>query len=250
MSKNNYTVHVRFYEELNFFIDKRYRKKTFTRTVSRGTTVKAMIEDLGVPHTEVDLVLVNGTPQPLSYRLKSGDMVSVYPVFESFDISSVTKVREKPLRKPAFILDVHLGKLAIYMRMLGLDAKYVNDISDDEITITALRENRTILTRDRGLLKRRIVHHGYYIRSKFPLEQLKEIIRRFSLEGSISPFSRCLRCNILLEDIPEKQIVRGRVPDKVFLTYDRFKECPSCHRIYWRGSHWENMKNIFDSLDL
>ncbi len=242
------TVHIRFYEELNLFLDKNIRKTTITCKFKRGTTIKALIEDMGVPHTEVDLILINGKSQPFSYQLKPGDYISVYPVFESFDISSITKVREKPLREPKFILDVHLGKLAIYLRMLGFDSAYSNNLDDDTLATISRRENRILLTRDIGLLKRRIITHGYYIHPKDPIEQVKSVLNRFDLKKSINPFSRCLRCNVKLEDIPKPK-VKDRVPSYVYSNYTTFQFCPRCNRVYWRGSHWENMKKLLNLLE-
>ncbi len=241
-------VYIRFYEELNFFLDKNLRKTTIEREFKRGTTVKALIEDMGVPHTEVDLILINGNSQPFSYQLKPGDRISVYPVFETLDISEITRVREKPLRETKFILDVHLGKLTIYLRMLGFDATYSNHFDDDTLAILSVKEHRILLTRDTGLLKRRIITHGYYIHSKDPITQLQSVITHFNLKKSINPFSRCLRCNETLIDIP-KSAVEKRVPTFVYNHYNIFKSCPKCGRVYWKGSHWNNMKKFLNLLD-
>ncbi len=241
-------VYIRFYEELNLFLDKHLRKATIEKEFKAGTTVKALIEDMGVPHTEVDLILINGESEPFSYQLQPGDYISVYPMFESLDISEITRVREKPLRETKFILDVHLGKLTIYLRMLGFDSTYSNHFDDDTLALLSRKEHRILLTRDIGLLKRRIVTHGYYIHSKDPITQLKTVINRFDLKKNIDPFSRCLRCNEILRNIPKNKI-QGKVPPFVYKHYDNFKTCPTCGRIYWRGSHWDNMKKFLNLLD-
>ncbi len=178
------TASFRFYEELNDFLPKEKRKSRFEHKFIDQTSVKDMIESLGVPHVEVDLILVNGSSVNFSYIVKDQDDISVYPVFESFDISDVQHLRAIPLRNPKFILDVHLGTLARYLRILGFDAKYENNYSDDEIVNISLKEKKTILTRDKGILKRNNVTHGYWIRTTTPELQLKEVVDRFHLEKS------------------------------------------------------------------
>jgi uncharacterized protein with PIN domain len=237
-------VFIRFYEELNDFLPADKKKTEFRACFPAGATVKFLIEELGVPHTEVDLVLVNGISKGFSYRLEDSDRISVYPVFESFDIASVSEVRSSPLRITRFVLDVHLGKLARSLRILGFDALYSNGYDDTTIASIARDEARIILTRDRGLLKRKIVTHGYLVRSKNPGEQLAEVLGRFDFVRSIAPYSRCIVCNVLLEGISKAE-VEGRVPAKVFQKYDEFVACPSCITIYWRGSHWEEMRKRF-----
>ncbi len=175
-------VAFRFYEELNDFLPFKYRKKRFEYNIATNTSVKDAIESLGVPHTEIDLILVNSNSVDFSCNLKEGDHVSVYPKFESFDIAELTKIRSEPLRKIKFILDVHLGKLAKYLRLLGFDTLYHNNLDDPEIIEIAKTEKRIILTRDLGILKNNKVTHGYWLRSQDSKEQLKEVIQRFDLK--------------------------------------------------------------------
>ncbi len=240
-------VQVRFYEELGEFLPPALRKRSFPAAFHAGDTVKALVEALGVPHTEVDLVLVNGESVPFSHRLRHGERISVYPTFESFDIGPVTRVRPQPLRDPRFVLDVHLGRLAKLLRMLGFDSLYTNHWDDSSLSDIAARERRTVLTRDRGLLMRRSVTHGYLVRSHKPVEQLAEVLRRFDLRGAARPFTRCLRCNTPLEPVPRERAV-PRLPEHVARAYRSFKQCPDCGRLYWRGSHWEAMRRLLDTL--
>jgi len=248
LEKKRGKVNIRFYEELNFFLPREQRKRDLRVSYTRGDTVKALIETLGVPHTEVDLVLVNGDSQSFDYRLRDDDRISVYPVFESFDIAAVSKVRPVPLRKIRFVLDTHLGRLAQALRLLGFDTLYDRSRDDSELATISAAEGRILLTRDRGLLKRRIVSHAYYIRSRKPQEQLLEVIRRFDLrQNSFRPFSRCLKCNLLLKGLSREEAA-GKVPAQVLTLYTRFKRCPACGRIYWRGSHWEHMQKKLELL--
>jgi len=209
--------------------------------------VKDAIQAVGVPHTEVDLVLVNGESVGFEYPLKDGDDVAVYPVFESFDIGPVTRLRPEPLRKTKFILDVHLGKLATILRLLGFDTYYRNDLDDPEIVDIAESEHRIVLTRDLGILKQNRVTHGYWVRSSNPEKQAVEIITRFQLENNIKPFTRCARCNGVLNPTPKEEI-QHQLPPKTKTYYTEFYVCSGCGQIYWRGTHYpkllEKMKRL------
>ncbi len=237
------SVTIRFYEELNDFLPEDQRKNAFAVQFAPGCTIKALVEDLGVPHTEIDLVLANGESVAFDFRLGDGDHVSVFPVFESWDLTGLSRVRPTPLRETRFALDVHLGKLARLLRRFGFDASYRNTAADEEIVREARRERRIILTRDRGLLKRRAVTHGYLVRSSLPQEQLAEVIRRFDCRGQVRMFTRCIECNRPLTRIDAKEAA-ARVPAVVAAAYSDFSACEGCGRVFWRGSHWERMKKL------
>ncbi len=242
-----YTCSVRFYEELNDFLPPEKRKIPYSIRMKGNPSVKNLIESEGVPHTEVDLILANGKPVDFAYKIREGDFISVYPVFESFDISSVSRLRERPLREPKFVLDVHLGKLARYLRLCGFDTVYSNSLGDPQIVNISVQEKRIILTRDRGILKRKAVTHGYWIRSQNPLEQMHEVMRRFDLYGSVKPFSLCMRCNGTVAEVPKNSVVAELAP-RILLCYDRFYRCGTCGTIYWKGSHYAGLKGIIDAL--
>ena len=200
-------AYFRFYEELNDFLPEEKRKIRFVLNYIDRASVKDVIESLGAPHTEIDLILVNGDSVRFDYLINDGDDISVYPVFESLDITNVQHLRPKPLRNPKFVADVHLGRLARYLRMMGFDVLYKNDFDDNEIVNLSLSEKRAILTRDRGILKRSDVTRGYWIRSTKVKEQLIEVIKRFNLKDIIEEFSRCINCNSVLESIPKSKII-------------------------------------------
>ena len=242
-------VTLRFYEELNDFLTSTKRKKRFEHSFIDRTSVKDMIESLGVPHTEVDLIIVNGNSVNFSYLVNNGDDISVYPMFESLDITNLQQLRAKPLRKPTFILDVHLGTLAKYMRILGFDSLYKNNYKDEEIVDISLKEKRTILTRDRGILKRSEVTHGYWIRSSKTDEQIIEVIKRFDLKEEIKELSRCLLCNSLLRKISKEKVI-DRLPRKVNEFHNEFYYCMNCNKIFWKGSHYTKMKGIIERVRL
>jgi uncharacterized protein with PIN domain len=241
-------AYLRFYEELNDFLpEKTTQPGRIEHHFIDRTSVKDMIESLGVPHAEIDLILVNGKSVDFSYIVNDKDEISVYPVFESLDISDVQHLRAEPLREPKYVLDVHLGRLARYMRMVGLDTVYKNNFSDNELIEISLIEKRTILTKDRGILKRNEVTHGYWIRNEIPEKQLKEIVERFDLKNKLKEFSRCLECNSTLIEIEKEKII-DRLPPKVIEWQNEFFYCRECDKVYWKGSHYEKMKNLIDEI--
>jgi uncharacterized protein with PIN domain len=239
MNKNK--AYFRFYEELNDFLPPHRVKRRFPYEFRGSPSVKDAIEAMGVPHTEVELILANGTSVGFDYNLKDNDSISVYPVFETIDITPIVKVRKRTLRHGAFILDVHLGKLARMLRMLGFDVLYRNNYRDSEIIELALREKRIILTRDRRLLHAKVIDHGYWVRATNPDKQLVEVIQRFDLGSQIKPFHRCLVCNGEIVEV-DKGDVLERLEPKTIRYYDRFYICTSCSKVYWQGSHYERMR--------
>lgn len=236
-------VEFRFYEELNDFLRPEQRKRSFRHASAQRATVKHAIEALGVPHTEVELIMANGESVDFGYVLRDGDRISVYPVFESLDVTPLVRVRDRTLRKLRFIADAHLGALARYLRFLGFDTVYRNDFSDDEIARIALEEHRIVLTRDRDLLMRRTITHGCYVRASLPSQQLQELTRRLDLAGAIQPFTRCSLCNQRLESI-DKQSLHTLLAPAVVDRYKVFWSCRACHRVYWQGSHWHRLQGL------
>ncbi|MDC7219467.1 MAG: Mut7-C RNAse domain-containing protein [Spirochaetales bacterium] len=245
-------VCLRFYEELNFFLPPEKRKTAYSRRLSPGQTVKDMIESEGVPHVEVDLILVNGESVGFDYRLLPGDRISVYPVFERLDISGVTRLQNRPLRQPRFVLDVHLHKLAVKMRLLGLDVDYQPRRDDPELAQISSETGRILLTRDKGLLMRKIVTHGLYIYETDPARQIREVVERLDLKSRLAPFSRCTLCNGLLRpiepDTEDYERTRASVPPKVRKNCRRFSRCADCGKVYWEGSHTDSIRLWMDEL--
>jgi uncharacterized protein with PIN domain/sulfur carrier protein ThiS len=235
------TATFRFYEELNDFLAPERRKREFSCPCARAATTKHMIEALGVPHTEVELVLVNGESVGFDRILEHGDRVAVFPKFEMVDVTPLLRVREHPLRVTRFIADAHLGGLAHLLRMTGFDTLYDNNYHDRQIELLAAQERRIVLTRDRELLKRRSITHGCYVRALKPPDQLCEIFDRLDLAHSIKPFTLCLNCNAPLRPI-EKAAVLERLPPSVRERFDHFSTCDICQRVFWEGSHWERMR--------
>jgi uncharacterized protein with PIN domain len=239
----------RFYEELNDFLAPARRKRTFDYAFNGTPAVKDAIEALGVPHVEVDLVIVDGESVAFTRLLRGGERVAVYPVFERLDISPLTRLRPRPLRVTRFILDVHLGTLARYLRMVGFDTLYRTDYDDPDIVQLSVNEKRIVLTRDKGLLKHAALCRGHWLRSTVPREQLVEVLGAFDLGRTLRPFTRCLACNGMLHGVAKADVAE-RLPPRVMARFDELAQCGRCAKVYWRGSHYERMRRMVDSLGL
>jgi hypothetical protein len=238
---------IRFYAELNDFLPPRRRARDLVYDFHAPAGAKEAIESLGVPHTEVELVLINGESADFNRLLADGDRLSVYPVFEAFDVGSLVRVRPAPLRRTQFALDGHLGRLARYLRLLGFDTACQRQMGDQDLARVSAAEHRILLTRDRGLLKRREVTHGYWVRATDPRKQLLEIVARFDLAGSMRPFSRCLRCNAPLRAAAKAE-VEARLPPRTREAYHEFLRCDGCGGVYWRGPHHRRMLAMIEQV--
>ena len=203
-------------------------------------SVKHLIESLGVPHTEVGRVLVNGVQVDFSYLVKEGDQVEVHPCSNAGKADNAQSL-------PTFILDNHLGRLAAYLRMLGFDVLYRNDFQDEELARVCNQEQRILLTRDKRLLMRNLVTRGYWLRSKIPRLQLEEVVGRFGLAGITQPFQRCVRCNEPLVPVRKEDILH-RLKPLTRQYYDEFRLCPACDQVYWKGSHYQRMCQLIEQV--
>ena len=231
----------RFYEELNDFLPVDRRKQAFTLQFTDAVPVRHGIETCGVPHTEIEVILVNGVSVDLEHRICDGDRISIYPVFESLDVTPLLRLRPRTLRDPRFLADAHLGRLAGYLRMLGFDTLFRNDWADDELARRAAMEHRILLTRDRALLMYKAVTHGCFVHEVKPPRQLASLLERLDLCRRIRPFSRCIRCNDMLENV-ERERVLEKVPPGIREGRREFFRCRGCGQVYWKGSHYARMK--------
>lgn len=230
------TARFRFDDELSFFLDGEFRGRTFAYDCARAATLKNAIEALGVPHTEVGAVSVNGEAATLQRIVREGDAVEVHS----------TRIEEMGT-VPLFLADAHLGGLARFLRMLGFDTEHRNTLGDDEIRSVAEDEGRVVLTRDRELLKSRAIRRGCYVRALKPEAQLKEVVTRYGLARMARPFTLCLHCNLPLEAVGRASVAH-RVPEKVLQLHQAFTHCPRCDRVYWPGSHYERMRDQLNRL--
>ncbi|MDX5347244.1 MAG: Mut7-C ubiquitin/RNAse domain-containing protein [Hymenobacteraceae bacterium] len=233
-----------FSENLTVFLPKEQRKHMPVFYSFFGKpTVKDAIEAQGVPHVEVAYITVNGQAVDFSFWLEKDVEVQVYAKAPA-GATALIPPAPVPL---AFVLDVHLGKLARLLRLLGFDAFYLNLHDDPEIIEKAVAENRIVLTRDVHLLKYGKLKHGYWLRSQQPEAQLKEVVERYNLLPQLKPFTRCMVCNHLLHPVPKEQVIHQLQP----LTrrhFNEFYQCSHCGKVYWKGSHYENMQRFLSNF--
>ena len=236
-------VDVRAYAELNDFLAPALRGTTVRRPCRSHQTVKDIIEAIGIPHTEVDLILAGGRSVGFAHRPASGDRLAVYPVFESLDIGPVGRLRPTPLRDPRFVVDVNLGRLAWLLRLVGFDVRYDRHLDDADLAAMGEAEQRIVLTRDRGLLKRRQVSRGVFVRADRPSEQIVEVLRRLDLAARLAPFTRCLRCGGRLTAVSKAEVL-DRLEPLTRRHFDDFARCDGCDQVYWKGSHHEHLEEL------
>lgn len=237
----------RFYAELNDFLPRPARFADTHLELDRGASVKDMIESLGVPHTEIDVILVNGESKGFDYKVRDGDRVAVYPVFETLDVTPLVRLRPRPLRVTRFVADIHLGRLARYLRLMGFDTAY-GLVDDEALAHLSRGERRILLTRDRGLLKRKEVTHGCLVRATVPRQQLLEVSRRFDLRRQLAPLSRCATCNGRLEEVAGAA-VSTRVPPRAREHARSFRRCTGCGQVYWEGTHSVRIRQLAQWLE-
>ncbi len=241
------TVAMRFYAELNDFLLPSQRQVAFSVTSRGPVSVKHLIEALGVPHTEVGAILANGQPVDFYYLAAAGDRFAVYPTFVNLDVTPLPPLRPPLPRPPGFVLDGHLGQLAVYLRLLGFDTRYENDADDALLAQVAHDEQRVLVTRDQALLMRKIVTYGCCLWSREPRQQLLTLLHRFQLYSQIRPWQRCLRCNGQLQPVAKESVLH-RLEPKTRLYYDEFRLCQNCDRIYWKGSHYAPLQAFIEEI--
>jgi len=248
-TQNKGCVRVRCYAELNDFLPAEHRQLDFDITFCDPASVGWLIAELGIPATRVEIVLVNGISGKLDRNLEDGDRVSLYPVFESFDVSPQLRLRDEPLRQVRFVADAHLGRLARYLRLLGFDTLFENDLGDVELARIASQEGRILLSRDRRLLERRVVSHGLWIPAIRPREQLIDVVDRLDLHRLFRPFTRCTVCNGMLVNV-DKDTPDLELPPRVRAVFETFWRCAGCHRVYWKGSHYDRLRAFVEQLTI
>lgn len=240
----DYIAEFRFYGALNDFLPPAQRQRTLSYRFKGHPGIKDPIEAFGVPHPEVDLIIANGQSLAFEYQLQAGDRVAVFPAFTRLDIGALRRLREPIKSEPRFVLDVNLGKLAKRLRLLGFDSLYRNDYRDAEVADIAAGQQRIALTRDRRLLFARKITYGYWVRAVDVAAQVEEVLLRFDLYQAIRPFKRCSVCNGLVSPVAKADVLH-RLEPKTRLYYELFYRCADCQRIYWEGSHIDNMRQRF-----
>jgi uncharacterized protein len=241
------TAYFRFDEALTFFLPRAKKHTTIEHPFDWRGSVKDMIESLGVPHPEIELLVANGVSVDFDYIVQSDDHIDVYSDADAVNVSPKMPLRLPLNIPPAFILDQHLGRLAAYLRMMGFDTLYRNDYHDEELAQVSHDEGRVLLTRDVGLLKRSMVIYGYYVRATHREKQLAEISRRYGLVHWVTPFKRCMKCNGLVETVA-KESVLAELPEDTAQYYDVFHRCNTCQRVYWKGAHHQRMEALLEQV--
>jgi len=240
-------IGIRFYRSLNDFIAPVLGDAEIIHHFERKASIKDMIESFNVPHTEVGQIWVSGAPRGFNYIVQDGDRIEVFPAGENLSAMSAVQLRPPLSQPPQFVVDSNLGRLARYLRLLGFDCLYRNDYSDDMVARIAGEQQRVVLTRDRLLLHRKIVIHGYFVRAGKPKIQTREVLKRFALFFLIKPLTRCTHCNGVLAETGKSRI-EHRLEPLTRQYYDKFLMCPDCNWIYWQGSHSTRIKQLLDEL--
>ncbi|MEX2504389.1 MAG: Mut7-C RNAse domain-containing protein [Egicoccus sp.] len=204
--------------------------------VGAPRSVKDVVESIGVPHVEVGLLVVDGIAVDFDHRIRGGERVAAYPPFTAVRPPAGSDLFPAPPDPRRFVLDVHLGTLARRLRWLGFDTWWRRDADDGELASVSADQHRILLSRDRGLLMRREVVHGYCPRSQDPELQLLEVAERYRLAVRTAPGTRCIHCNAGLEPVDKAEVV-DRLPPRVRTGQNRFTRCTSCGRVYWPGTH-------------
>jgi uncharacterized protein len=244
LAANAFTVRLRFHGDLSFFLRPSPEPELIEKRLGEKTSVKDAIESCGVPHTEVDLIVAAGVPVSFLHQLVSDEEIDIYPVSAAPELFPGNRLQQRGLAR--FVADCHLGKLTRNLRLLGFDVLYDNQATDAQLLTTATTEDRALLTRDRRLLMHAVVRHGYCPRSHDPNEQIIEVARRFEL-ARLDPYTRCLRCNGLLERV-EKADVFEQLEPLTKIYYHDFRRCTACAKIYWPGSHFEKLETRIDRI--
>lgn len=242
-------VTFRFYGDLKRFLPQGKRTGAFTYAVKGSPAVKDTIEALGVPHGEVDGLVINGRSVGFYEPVKGNDTIAVYPDSSKIRLRKIKRLKPKLPANPKFILDVHLGKLTRHLRLLGFDCLYQRSYKDQDIVETTLSQRRIVLTRDVGLLKNKLIKFGYFIRHTEPDKQIREVITKFSLSFKTKPFHRCLECNGLIRRISFLRVI-NHLPPKVSKYYKEFVTCRICGRVYWKGSHYKQLLKVVKRISV
>jgi uncharacterized protein with PIN domain len=236
-------VWFRFYGQLNDFLPAQWRYGRFARPLHAPASVKDVIESLGVPHPEVDVITANGAAIDFTYRVGADDHIAVYPVFRNMDVDGLQRVGIDPPRPVRFALDIHLRKLASLLRLAGFDAVLLTD--DAEVAAVSGREDRVALTRDVGLLKRSVIQYGRWIRNTDAEQQLVEVLDRFGIVDEMHPFARCMECNTPVVHVDIASIA-DRLPADTREAFTEFRRCPGCERVYWQGLHYVRLVDLLE----
>ena len=237
----------RFHDNINFFLPQKQRDAIIEHSFDWRASIKDMVESLGPPHSEIGLLVVDGLSVDFSYIVEPGVHIDVHSRFDAVDLANKIALRPPLTGCPRFVLDTHLGRLANYLRMMGFDTLYRNDYPDEELAQISSDEQRILLTRDVGLLKRSLVVYGYYVRATNPRQQIVEVMTRYALVDKAQPFHRCIKCNDVLHPVAKEDII-DQLPKTSAEYFEEYSQCQGCGKLYWKGSHYERMQGIIEQV--
>ncbi|MGW1889643.1 Mut7-C RNAse domain-containing protein [Streptomyces sp. NPDC002004] len=233
---NGPEIHIVFAPELGTFLPGARRSGPTPVRTDGVSSLGHVVESLGVPLTEVGELCVDGREVPVSHVPSSGETV---------EVRTVTRPQPVPGAPLRFLLDVHLGTLARRLRLLGVDAAYdAEDPGDAALAARSAAERRVMLSRDRGLLRRRELWAGAYVYSDQPDDQLRDVLGRFAPD--LAPWTRCTACNGSLKDATKDEVA-DQLEGGTQRSYDVFAQCVECARVYWRGAHHDRLERIVGS---
>lgn len=241
-------VLLRCYAELNDYLPPAERQRDRKVPLAGAMTLGVLLDCIGIPAASVEVALVDGVSRGFDHPLVGGERVSLYPVFEALDPTPLLRLREAPLRRVCFVADAHLGRLARYLRLLGFDTLYENDLGDTELAALAEREGRILLSRDRALLAGPALSHGLWVAATRPREQVVEVVQRLDLYRLLRPFTRCTVCNGLLAAVGKAEVA-GELPERLGRAFDAFWRCQGCGRLYWQGSHYQRLRALVEQIE-
>ncbi|MCB2184030.1 MAG: Mut7-C ubiquitin/RNAse domain-containing protein [Desulfobulbaceae bacterium] len=235
-------ITLQFQGNLVELLPKKFQRLDCVRVeLSRKSSVKDVIESYGIPHPEVEKILADGRDVDFEFAICGNEKIDVFPISADSDFSKTSLLRNESIAEPRFLIDVNVGKLASKLRFLGFDTFFDPNLGDETLAAISSCQRRILLTKDRNLLKRKIVTFGHLVRAGKPKDQLLEVVRLFRLKEKINPFTRCLQCNGLLAAVTKREILHLLEPlTKKY--FDVFYQCPCCRKIYWPGSHRDRME--------
>jgi uncharacterized protein with PIN domain len=244
-------ISINLSDAFSCFLSPKNRNRSIDYPGDRNASIKDIIESLGVPHTEIGRISLPLQNRDVDFTFipKNRDVIKVYPVDVPFDVTTPSLLRPEPLSRVSFFVDLNVGKLALLLRILGIDTESCPDIDDKEIALKVEKEKRILLSKDIGLLKRKNIIFGKHVRAIFPDDQLKEVLDHFGLKGPFDLFSLCLLCNRKTLKVNKEDII-DRLEPLTIKYFNHFKICPRCERIYWQGSHHEEMQKRLSRIGI
>ena len=240
-------VYLTFHNDLQMLLKKSQAGKVVKYALKRRASLKDIIESQGVPHTEVAQILLGNKELGFAFIPVGGEDIDIFPFSEEISVFNSTLLRPQPMSSLKFMVDINVQKLARNLRIIGFDTSMVPDMRLIEIGKVATSEHRIVITRNRELLKCNTVVHGHLVRSEDHVIQLQEVVKLYKIKLHIKPFSRCIACNGDLMSVTKQDIIH-RLEPLTRKYFNTFKRCSDCEKIYWQGSHYNQMLKMITEI--